>query len=242
MRRVVALLLPAALLIAACSPTAVPSPSSSPAAPPSPIGSPAPVGTPAPVVSPSPAETPAPSITPEEEALMGALRLDAAINCVPRRTDLPVGALRGIECRPVGPLVARIGIYAFPSANEAAYAYMTRLADAGVDVNAGDCNRDLPGDAPWLPGDNEGEFTDPGVFNWENSVLSPARTGCFADVNGMANVRATCDAYYIGMLGAGTDLSELYDWAWTYPQGYEPGAHDAPGICVGDGLIVPDAP
>ena len=119
---------------------------------------------------------------------------------------------------------------------------MTRLAEAGLDANAGDCSRDVPGDAPWMPGDNEGSFEDPGVFNWENSVLSPARTGCFADVNGTANVRATCGTLYVGILGAGTDLSDLHDWAWNYPEGYEPGTPDAPGICIGDGLITPDVP
>ena len=179
-------------------------------------------------------------MTPEEEALIAALRLDAAVNCEPRRADLPEGALYGIECRPDDPLVARVGIYWFPSPNEAAHGYMTRMAEYGVDVNAGDCGRDIPGDAPWRPGDGEGSIEDPGVFNWENSVLSPDRSGCFVDENGVANVRATCGNAYIGVLGTGTDLSELNDWAWTYPAGYEPGTPDMPGICVGDSLNAAD--
>jgi hypothetical protein len=37
------------------------------------------------------------------------------------------------------------------------------------------------------------------------------------------------------VLGVGKDLSELVDWTWRYPRGYEPGMPDEPGICVGEG-------
>ena len=254
-----ALLLAAILVIvAACSspaPSASPlptSPSASPAAPASEAprpstGSSDPSATPAAPVTPAPpAETPAPTeapaepMTPEEEALIGQLRLDAAVNCAPRREDLPEGAIRAIECEPADPLVARVGIYLFGEGNQAAYTYMTRMASFGVDVNAGNCNDDIPGEQAWTPGDGEGDINDPGVFNWENEALSPARIGCFLDENGTANVRATCGFAYIGVLGTGSDLSELTDWTWRYPAGYEPGTPDAPGICVGDGLIDPD--
>jgi hypothetical protein len=172
-------------------------------------------------------------MTPAEAALLRELRIDAAANCAPRRVDLPEGAVRGIECRPNDPLVARVGIYWFKSLNEAAYAYMTRMASYGVDVTAGDCGKDVPGDAPWTPGDGEGNFDDPGVFNWENSVLTPSRSGCFRDENGKANFRATCGNAYVGVLGTGTDLSDLNDWAWRYPVGYQARTPDAPGICIG---------
>jgi hypothetical protein len=246
MRRA-ALLLPAILLLAACSTTP---PSASPSTPPaslapSPLTGPTtPTTSPAgsPVVTPSPINSPARSMTAEEEALLGVLRIDAAVNCVPRRTDLPEGSLRGIECRPDDRLVSRVGIYWFPSAIEAAFAYMTRMAAYGVDVNAGDCVRDIPGDAPWTAGDGEGSFDDPGVFNWENAALSPNRSGCFRDENGGANVRATCGNAYVGVLGTSTDLSDLNDWTWLYPEGYEPGTPDSPGICIGDGLNAPDVP
>jgi hypothetical protein len=175
-------------------------------------------------------------MTPEEEALIAKLRLDAAVNCVPRRADLPEGSLYGIECRPDDPLVARVGIYWFPSQNEAAYAYMTRMASYGVDVNAGSCGQDIAGESAYTPGDDEGSFEDPGVFNWENSVLSPNRNGCFLDENGTANFRATCGDAYVGVLGTGTDLSDLTDWTWRYPAGYEPGVPDMPGLCIGDAL------
>ena len=249
MRRPVALLLPALLLvIVACSTTAPSTPpSSAPTTPPagspapSPLPSPdptpppaSPVVTPAPTAVPSPAETPAPMMTAAEAALMRELRTDTAVNCVPRRTDLPPGAIRGIECRPNDPLVARVGVYQFKTGNEAAYAYMTRMASSGVDVNSGDCNQDVPGESGWIPGDGELEPTDPDAFNWENSALVTERIGCFRDENGTANVRAVCDASYIGVLGTAADLSDLFDWTWRYPQGYEPGTPDAPGLCVGE--------
>ena len=179
-------------------------------------------------------------MTPEEESLIGALRIDSAVSCVPRRADLPDGALYAIECRPDDSLVERVGVYWFPGINDAAHWYMTRMAAAGVDVSAGDCNQDVPGDSAWTPGDNEGSIDDPGVFNWENSVLSPNRIGCFLDENGTANVRATCANVYVGVLGTGTDLSAISDWTWRYPAGYEPGTPDMPGLCIGDGLIEPD--
>ena len=116
---------------------------------------------------------------------------------------------------------------------------MTRMAERGVDVTAGQCTSDLPGEEPWMAGDGEGSFEDPGVFNWENSVLAPGRIGCFLDDDGMANVRLTCGNAYIGVLGTGTDLSDLQDWSWRYPAGYEPGTPDAPGLCVGAARLTP---
>ena len=172
-------------------------------------------------------------MTPDEQALIGTIRTDAAKDCVARRTDLPAGAMYGIECRPVGSPAARVGIYKFSSRNEAAHAYMTRMASYGIDANAGDCNRGIPGDGAYTAGDGEGNIDDPGVFNWENSVLTPSRSGCFRDENGKANFRATCGNAYVGVLGTGTDLSDLNDWAWRYPVGYQARTPDAPGICIG---------
>ena len=261
--RLATLLLPALVLVAACSATA-PSPSGPvvpPTRSPSAGESPSPVPTALPSAPPaSPAETPSPTpagspsptpagspspMTPGEAALVAELRLEAAVNCTPRRTDLPEGALYGVECRPDDALVTRVGIYRFSSPNEAAHAYMTRMAAYGVDVNAGGCGLDVPGDEPWTAGDHEGSPDDPGVFNWENSVLSPNRIGCFLDENGNANVRATCGLAYVGVLGAAPDLSALTDWTWRYPAGYEPGVPDAPGLCVHDAngaRIVPATP
>jgi hypothetical protein len=117
---------------------------------------------------------------------------------------------------------------------------MARMAEAGVTANAGDCVQDRPGDTPWVPGDDEGDVSDPGVFVWEGAVLASERTGCFLDENGTANVRVTCGQAYVGILGTRSDLSALLDWAWSYPEGYEPGTPDAPGICIGEGVYSPD--
>ncbi len=168
-------------------------------------------------------------MTRKERKLVAMLRPDVAVNCVPRRTDLPEGALRAVECYPDDPLVARVGVYEFATGNEAAYAYMTRMAASGVDVNSGNCHRDKPGEEAWMPGDGESNFDDPGVFNWENSALMPERIGCFRNEDGVANVRATCGAAYIGVLGRDKDLSDLTDWTWRYPKGYEARMPDSPG-------------
>jgi hypothetical protein len=174
-------------------------------------------------------------MTRRERKLVATLRPDVAVNCVPRRADLPEGALRAVECFPEDPLVARVGVYEFETGNEAAYAYMTRMASSGVDVNSGNCNRDKPGEEPWTPGDGEADYDDPGVFNWENSALSPERIGCFLNEDGVANVRATCGYSYIGVLGTGRDLSDLTDWTWKYPKGTEHSVPEPPGICVSGG-------
>ncbi len=245
----------AALLAACASAGPTPVPSASPAAPVptvAPSAAPGDVPTPAPATpSPTPAATPdptaAPTATPRatpgsgmtaaEAALVRLLRADATVDCGPRRTDLPDGAKRGIECRVDGGPVARVGVYWFASENEAAYAYMTRMAAAGVDVNAGDCNAGVPGERAYTSGDGEGRYEDPGVFNWENSVLAPARIGCFREDDGTANVRLTCGQAYIGILGTGTDVAALHDWAWRFPKGYEPGTPSLPGICIGEAAL-----
>jgi hypothetical protein len=208
------------------SPVATPQPTASPTAPPSPGVSPSPA------VTPAPSDSPAPAMTKQERKLVALLRPDSAVNCVARRSDLPEGARWAIECSPRGSLVARVGVYRFASGNEAAHAYMTRMASAGVDVNAGNCNRDKPGEEPWVPGDGEADYDDPGVFNWENEALMPERIGCFLNEDGLANVRATCDDAYIGILGKGGDLSDLTDWAWKYPKGAARSIPEPPGICV----------
>ena len=231
--------LPAALmLVAACAtsqpatpaPTMAPAPSSSPAVVVTPA--PSPEVTPSSSITPAPTKSPTSDMTAAERRLVAALRPDAAIDCAPRRTNLPQEAIRAIECHPDDPLVASVGVYEFKSENDAAWTYMNKLADYGVDVSAGDCERDVPGDAAWTPGDGVGEWTDPGVFNWENGVLSPSRNGCFRNENGIANVRATCGNAYIGVLGTGKDLSDLYAWARKYPAGAPHDTPEPPGICV----------
>jgi len=86
--------------------------------------------------------------------------------------------------------------------------------------------------AAWTPGDGEGNIDDPGVFNWENSVLSPNRNGCFKNEFGFANTRVTCGVVYIGVLGARKDLSDLYAWTRMQPPNAEMDTPTPPGICV----------
>ena len=64
-------------------------------------------------------------------------------------------------------------------------------------------SHDVPGDSAWIPGDGEGSYDDPGVFNFENSALRTDRIGCFVNENGIANTRIVCDKAYIGVLGTG---------------------------------------
>ena len=160
--------------VAACASAATGSPpaSASPSAAPSVAVSPSaalpeadPVVTPEPAATPE--TTPAPSLSAEESDLIGRLRADSSTDCAPRRTDLPAGALYGIEVRPLGHPVQRVGVYHYASPNDAAVAYLTRMADAGIDVNTGDCLANTPGDGAYYPGDGEGTVGDAGVLAWD---------------------------------------------------------------------------
>ena len=194
-------------------------------------------GAPTPEPAATPEPTPVPSLSADEAELIGRLRADAAVDCVPRRTDLPAGALYGIECHPGDPLVQRVGVYRYATSNDAAFAYMTRMSDAGIAANTGDCLADTAGDGAYFPGDGESPVDAPGMFDWEGKALVTQRNGCFLDEFDSANVRLVCDNDYIGILGARDDTSDLMDWAWTYPDGYEPGTPDLPGLCVGPSIV-----
>jgi hypothetical protein len=232
--------------VAACSSTVTPTPSASaspsdaPSASPSVAASPAaspsePVATPESVATPE--ATPVPSLSADEAELIGRLRVSAAADCGPRRTDLPAGALSGIECDPGDPLVRRVGVYRYATANDAAFAYLTRMSDAGIAPNTGDCLTDTAGDGAYFPGDGESPVDAPGVFDWEGKALVTQRNGCFVDEFDSANIRLVCENDYIGILGARADISDLMDWAWIYPDGYEPGTPDLPGLCIGPSIV-----
>lgn len=239
------LLVIALATVAACSSTVTPTPSpSAPAATrsvaPSVAASPSasasePVATPEPIATPE--ATPAPTMTADEAELIGRLRANTAANCIPRRTDLPAGALYGIECDPTDPLAQRVGVYRYATSNDAAFAYLTRLSDAGVAPNTGDCLADTAGDNAYFPGDGESPVDAPGMFDWEGKALVTQRDGCFLDEFDSANVRLVCENDYIGILGNEDDLSDLLNWAWTYPDGYEPGTPDLPGVCIGPSIV-----
>jgi hypothetical protein len=103
--------------------------------------------TPGPVVTLEPEATPAPTMSLAERDLVAALRDDAVVNCTPRRTDLPPRAIAGVECRPESDLVARVGLYRFRSDEDAALAYLERMASYDVTLNNGRCHLGEPGDS-----------------------------------------------------------------------------------------------
>jgi anti-sigma factor RsiW len=150
-----------------------------------------------------------PTFAPAEAALVAALRGDAAVACAPRRRDLPIRAVAGVECRIASGIVARVGAYGFGGVSEATTAYLERLASYGVASSSGDCAGGHAGDAPWSP---------------------DGRTGCFLDENGSANVRVTCGSTYVGVLGHDDAIADLYRWTWK-PADPSAGGGTAPGIC-----------
>ena len=150
------------------------------------------------------------AFSPDESDLVRGLRADAAVNCAPRRQNLPAKATAGVECRVATGPVQRVGAYRFDRPAEAEMAYLNRLASYGVAPSSGDCTSGRSGDATWSP---------------------TGRSGCFLDENGTANVRVTCDSTYVGVLGRDDALADLYAWTW---QPADPRAGGAtPGVCVG---------
>ena len=178
------------------------------------------------VVTLEPAATPAPTMSSAERDLVAALRDDAVVNCTPRRADLPPRALAGVECRPESDLVARVGLYRFRSDEDAALAYLARMASYDVKLNNGRCHLGEPGDS--------GSGLEGGAtVVFEGETFDVRRNGCFHDENGIANYRLTCwgGALYVGVLGRTTDLAALSEWV-------EMGNVDTPGppgICVPGG-------
>lgn len=160
------------------------------------------------------ARRPSPSaivLTPEQRALMDRIRADAAVGCEPRSGPDPARAIVAIECRLRTSIVARVGVYAYPGAAEALKTYVERMAVAGVRSAGGDCVSGTQGD-----------------FRWGPDGAGGGRIGCFLDGNGSANIRLTCGAIGIGVLGRQDRMTELWEWTWA-PQTGAPGT--APGIC-----------
>ena len=161
----------------------------------------------------APEATPAPVtvFSPEEEHLVAGVRDDARVNCSPRRTELPEGALAGIECRPTTGPAARVGVYAFDGSDDALRAYFDRLASYGVEPETGNCWEGIPGDGFW--------GGDTGVDNGQNEIY---RQGCFLDEDGHANLRFTglAESVYVGIVGQSwTSIPELLEWAWAEDDG-----------------------
>lgn len=166
-----------------------------------------------------------------EGGLRDALRADVASDCTPRRTELPVGALAGIECRIESDAAAIVGAYRLPDAREAALAYLDRLAGYGVTPGTGDCAANSDGDAAWTIGGGDtgsGETVEvEGV-----GTLAVGRVGCFLNENDIANVRVTCGSTYIGILGRDDDVGALHRWVWGSDGPHPAGAR--PAICRTD--------
>jgi hypothetical protein len=185
----------------------------------------------------SPSPTPAPSMTADEQALAEAIRVDARVDCAPRRTDLPAFAIAGVECTIGSDTVERVGAYSFgPATDErgnavdgALLAYTTRLAEYGVKLRQGDCDTGRNGDRAW-------------PWNVPDDVDAPqeTRSGCYIDEGHHANIRVTCyGSIYMGVLGsvrtdvfsAGKAIRDLYHWTWRTASD-EIGDRDPPGICA----------
>jgi hypothetical protein len=150
-----------------------------------------------------------PTFSPEEDRLVARLRADAAVRCAPRRDRLPDRATAGIECRIASGLVERVGVYRFGSPDDAAAAYFARLASYGVKPATGSCADGRVGDSSWS---------------------ARGRSGCFVDENGNANVRATCGATYVGVLGRSEAISDLYAWTWKPTKSSS--RSSPPGVCA----------
>ena len=221
------------VLIAACSSSPAPStpvassgavPSAAPTASPTTSPSTPAVSTPPTEAPPSPSATPEPAMpfNAAEMELVGQIRADSRIDCVPRRTDLPPKAVAGVECRIGTALVDRVGAYSFGTA-PAIDAYLARLATAKVTPGSGDCATGKAGDHSWpayLP--DEGD-ADGGIRE--------ERSGCFLDENGIANVRLTCYGnVYMGVLGKTADIRALDAWTWKIQAGDDT-HRDPPGLC-----------
>jgi hypothetical protein len=168
--------------------------------------------------------------TAVEADLIAGLRSDAAVDCAPRRKDLPVRATAGVECRLNRDPVARFGAYRFRDARDAALTYFERLALNDVEPASGDCSAGTSGDSPWMPGDGTtGSAADRVAFG-DSDRWVVGRSGCFLDEDGTANVRLTCGSTYIGILGRSGDLATLDEWAWRSAAGQVPSG-EPPGIC-----------
>lgn len=257
-RRAIALAL-ISVLIAACaaspdgtagpSPSTIPAtsaasselPSSVPSGPPSsdelPPSTPtAETARPGPVVRPSAA--PEVSWSSAERSLASVLRDDASVNCQPRRSALPSGAVAAIECFIGSTLVDRVGVYGFDHPQDAALAYFERMDEEIVVGVAGDCRAGIAGDVSWDgPDGSEDNYWH---VEYAETVWSASRYGCFVNERGYANFRATCDTVYVGVLGNGSRLDELTEWALRPPEGE---SLQGPGICFGmfgGGLDGPD--
>ena len=238
-RFLLATALVAMFVLAACGASANPStppPSDAPAspvpsapsdpstpAPTQPTPTPEPVApTPEPTVAPTPEPTPEPTPVAfnrgERYLIDGIMRGEG--ECRPVRSNLPDGAIAGIDCEQVEGPAARIGYYLFEDEASTVDAYLARMQAEGVALESGDgC----------VAGDAEGAYVP-----WGDEGISPYRAGCFVNDEGFGNYRVTLPGFhvYIGLLGRSADTIALGDFVWF-------GSQDTPSYPT---LWVQDAP
>lgn len=201
-------------IVGACGQAVAPS-SAAQASPPASAGettasaSPVDPGTSA--VEPAPTDWPSglTNIPAEEAYLIAGVRLAAAVDCAPRRADLPPRAEAGIECVPDDGIAERVGVFRFASADDLLATYGERMAEAGVPLGSGGCFSG-PGETNYVPGPTD--------------LTVPYREGCFVNEFGFANYRATFpdERVYVGILGSVSETAALQRWAWL-------GNQDVPG-------------
>jgi hypothetical protein len=154
-------------------------------------------------VEPAPTDWPSGlvNIPAEEEYLIAGVRPAAAVDCEPRRSDLPARAIAGIECVPDDGTAERVGAYRFATADDLLATYSERMAEAGVPLGSGGCFSG-PGETNYVPGPTD--------------LTVPYREGCFINEFGFANYRATYpdERVYVGILGSASGTAALQRWAW----------------------------
>jgi hypothetical protein len=148
-------------------------------------------------------------VATEEAFLIAGVRPAAAVDCAPRRSDLPPRAVAGVECVPDDGTAERVGVYRFASAEDVLATYSERMAEAGVPLGSGGCFAG-PGETNYVPGPTD--------------LTVPYREGCFINEFGFANYRATYpdERVYVGILGSVAETAALQRWAWL-------GNEDVPG-------------
>jgi hypothetical protein len=137
----------------------------------------------------------------EEAFLFAGIREDAKFRCSPRRAELPAGAIAGVECRPTATVVDQVGFYLFADQVTLLESYFERVAAAGLRPDSGGCPR-KPGEGSYAGGDP--------------SASDPHRLACFVNTFDNANLRITYpeSLVYVGVLGTGSSIKPLDDWAW----------------------------
>lgn len=168
------------------------------------------------------------SFSPDEQALVDALRRDAAVGCEPRRTAMPSRSTAGVDCGVHGAVVGNVGAYRFKDGGDAARTYLERMASYAVKPATGKCAAGTPGDAPWLSKDRPS--SEPNDITVGAETRSIGRSGCFLNENDIANVRVTCGSMYVGVLGVDGDIAALYEWVWGFAGG-PAAAGSPPSIC-----------